>query len=261
MSSPRSVLDVLPGYAGLIRKFGRKEGIGTTESVIWDGGDAFTGFLDPTTEEDLIVVSDSVQDADGGTGCKSIMITGQGIDGLEKSILVPMNGTTSVDTSTLPSPNNEKYNITYRSNALLAGRAASITSLLGPTVNVKNVGTITITSKATTKIMAIIKPNEGQTQMCVYRCPSNLYGDFMQYNLWANEGKGVKVNFYTRLNRGENSECWNNRGPVDIFESPSNVTFPFPELVAPGIDVVVTAKGAASGTSVSCQFFMDLKEL
>lgn len=78
---------------------GRRTDLSTSEHDVWSGGEAGTGTRAlPASASSMSVVSSSTDDADGGTGARSVEVEYLDADYAEQTIVVPMNGTTPVAT-------------------------------------------------------------------------------------------------------------------------------------------------------------------
>lgn len=236
------------GYNRFKRKFGRVFNI-ANESVVWDGNSAYDGWL--TTEEDISIVSTSEQDKLGGTGTSYIQFTGQGVDGIEKTYSMLLNGTTPVLLSATDP--GVKFSTIYTAQTFnVEGLNKS------PTITAANTGTISIKSVSTNKTMAIIRPNLGRTQMMIWRCPKDHFAELLKVSLYPVSGKPVVVKFMVRVGGINNS--WFCMGQVDTERS-NEIEWVLPEYILPGTDFCLVCIPGQPGTNMSAQMWINQKEI
>lgn len=137
-----------------ITKFGSNTDIDTAaDETITTIGDAFTTRFGLTAETLSIVSADDADDS-GSTGENSIIVGCIASDGTESTLVVTMDGTTPVLTT---------------STCKFVNRAAVYTSGSGDV----NAGNITITQSSSGTVMAIIPTGKGTTQHLEYYVPSD----------------------------------------------------------------------------------------
>ena len=157
-------LDVARGLVQgfkVVNKFGNApNGVQTTTTDIWTRSDAAATqqiWLAPTQQRIHAIVSSAAADAVGGTGAKSVTISGL-IDWNTKEITetVTLTGQTPVNTV-------NPYVIIHR----MVANAQATTTIIGV-----NAGLITATAATNSTITAEIVAAKGQTQMAIYGIPS-----------------------------------------------------------------------------------------
>ena len=146
-----------PGHS-IIQKFGHNPDVdtATVPEDVWENGGIYTGF--PDEREKLEILSSSAADAEAGTGCRTIVISGldSNFDQISETII--MNGTTIV----------ESVNTYSRMNRSYCSSAGS---------GLTNAGTITIRHTTTTaNVFGSISPSDGQTHIACYTIPDNYTG-------------------------------------------------------------------------------------
>ncbi len=231
-------------YNNLIFKFGRTPVI-AVPSVVWDGATAaYPGWL--AAEAACELLSASADDDTGQGGATEVVVVGQGNDGLEISETVITNGVGVVALA-------NDYQIIYRA---YCPDGEEDDPLLGA-----NHGLITIRRTAGPVIMAQIQPLFGQTQMALYRIPSNKYGELTDASFFGNEGKGIVVQIKTRKNRTD-ARGWRARLTMDGFQNHIKQDLEKePIFLYPGEDIVAIASSAPAGTLVSGHFSIRLYDL
>lgn len=133
------------------RKFGDNPSVGTSYEAIWEvGGDAVW----PIAAETLSVVSSDVDDDDGDTGARTILIQGLDADLAAVQEVVTMNGTSAVTTT---------------NSYLRLNRAFVVTC---GTSGGTNEGDIVITQSSSGDAMGRISAGLGQTQKALYTVPA-----------------------------------------------------------------------------------------
>ena len=242
----RSISSVKSDYDNFVFQFGRKEAL-ASKDIIWDGAgtQTYLGWL--SAENFLSVVSDSADDKVGSGGATAIIIKGQGSDGKEKEITIPLNGTTVVnsdDTST------EKFECAYE------GRIASSEDL--GWLNGPNHGTITVYEKGQpTHILMKILPANGHTFMAMRRIPSDKYAELLSLEVYPVSGKEVVYEVHMRESK---TSPWRVYGVGDFDTTNLTYKFGLPKFMPPGADIIIVAIPSASA-NVSANFELELLDL
>lgn len=239
------------GYRNFVRKFGRVEEAPASPVIVGDSTTPYEGWL--AEEEALIIVSDSGQDAPGGTGTTHIIITGQGEDGIEKMYIIPLNGITPVDMETIDA--GVKFDTVY---SALTANLDIPNNNLSPTVNPANTGNITISSKLTGKTMAVIKAGLGRTQMMIWRCPIDAYAEFEKISIYPDAAKPVLAQIWARDSK---ISSWIVVGQIDVRDNIASITNPLPGYISPGTDLCLIVVPEQAGTSVSAQMWIEKKPI
>lgn len=165
----------------------------------------------PNSASTLDVVSSSAQDSSGGTGASTVRIIGLDASYAEVSETVQLNGVTPVTTAGEFLRVNRVYCVTPG--------ATSTTDL--------NAGSISISSTATSDVLAMIYAAHGQTQQMIYTVPggSTLLTSFGIFGC----GKGDEMWFHVE---GRNlGTCW--RTLFDVYLYQQVVTIPSPFIAIP----------------------------
>lgn len=242
------------GYSNQLRKFGRVS-MGATEAILWDGANGYEGWL--PNEEDIEWSSDSVDDVVGGSGVSYLQFTGQGKDGIEKTYSGIINGASWIKLSvqdpeilfdsiyTGQCVNTENLTLHLNESPLVSDGAA-------------NHGTITIRSVTTQKIMALILPNLGRTQMMIWRCPLDHYAEFKKISIYPTSGKPVIVKLMARDNLAVSWVCV---GQIDFDGDIASITHPFPDYISPGTDLCLVATAEQVSTNISSQMWINKKPI
>ena len=230
--------DNLTGYNSEF-KFGRNEGVGAVEEVVWDGGGSYT-FLE--TAEYLKVVSDSAADDFLGTGARTIVIFGLDADYVQQSETIEMDGTDTVQTV-------NKYLRTFRALVLTSGTNDPIDDA--------NKGTVKFLSDSTLILQAQIQEHNGQTLMAVYTVPAGKTGYVTAVSFAVGEGK--QCLFKGKFRNGVTSDfAFSVKYVLDLFQTSFFGTLVVPLMVPEKTDIVLTAQSSAAGTDAGASFGMIL---
>lgn len=177
-------LDIQGGFAPLVFKFGNGI-VGTTETTVWDGGPTvFDGHFAWGNGQQISIVSDSIEDAFGGTGAIALRVDGiDGVTGFRRFATYALNGTTPV--------------VSAVDDTWLAINSMAIVATQGVGPGTANVGNISVTAVGgATPLMAKILPGNGRTLMAVYMCPRNYYGEFCYVQMFTEATKTVTFRIY-----------------------------------------------------------------
>lgn len=192
-SFPRDeFLEIQKGHrAGhtIIQKFGHNPDVdtATVPEDIWENGGVYTGF--PSEREKLEILSSSVADAEAGTGCRTIVISGLDSNFDQVSETIIMNGTTVV----------ESVNIYSRMNRSYCASSGSGTT---------NAGTITIRHTTTTaNVFGSIAPSDGQTHIACYTIPRNHTGYIManRVGMYDSTANRATISYFVKSSNGTTS--------------------------------------------------------
>jgi hypothetical protein len=218
----------------VIHKFGNNPKIdtATVPEDIWDGSLAYPF---PAVAAAGTIVSDSGDDATGGTGAKTVRVMGVDANWADISEDIGLNGVTPVALA------NEYLRI-YRAYVITVGTEET------------NAGNIAIAVGGTT--IAQISAGQGQTLMAIFTTAA---GETWQMLSWyaAISGKTAakaEVALQTRTFGG----AWRTKMLTQVSEtSPLDYTFPVPFIIAPKTDIRVRVLDvAANDTEVSSTFGM-----
>jgi len=240
-------------YKNIVRKFGRVDLPAATEAILWDGANGYDGWL--AAEEDIEWSSSSVLDVAGQNGVSVIFFTGQGNDGMEKTYQGVVNGQTWTKISDTPADVGIKFKTIYTGQAV-GVEGLNNSPLVGATPAVNgsaNLGTITIRSVSTQKIMGLILPNLGRTQMMLWRCPADHYAEFKKISIYPVSGKPVLVKLMARDQLGVSWLCL---GQIDTEIDIPSITFPLPQYVSPGTDICIVITSTQANTVASAQMWI-----
>lgn len=246
-------------YKNNVRKFGRIVNAGISPAIVWDGANGYTGWLNditPDTEEYLSIVSTSADDVyvdglGGHAGAELVQYTGQGADGIQKTSVVPLNGLTPVITSSFHL--GELFQTVYT--------AQTYGGLKNPTALVKsNVGTITISSATSGRVMAIIQPGLARTNMMIWRCPKDHYGEFKGIDIYPVSGKPAEIKLFSRTALTLSS--WLCVGQVDVSgDHDVTIQHLLDDYIPPGADLIVVITAAQTATNCSAQMWIEKKPI
>ena len=235
---------IAASYENFILQFGRAESI-SAESVIWNTGGAYTGYL--TSENYVTVVSTDDDDKVGGGGATVVRLIGQGEDGLEKRVDITLNGQTPVHSDAF---STEKFNIIY---GFLVRFTEDDELLTGP-----NHGIISVYEKGVAlNVMAVIKAKNGSALMCIYRVPSNKYAHVDHLDVYpiAAQPVVIAVNI-----RPLPELAWLKVGEADFDRTTLNFILKRPVFLLPRADIALSVI-PSTPTSVAALFELELFDL
>ena len=156
--------------------FGHNPNTGTTFEDIWVAGDVMQYY---NAGETISIVSDSSEDASGGTGVGFMFVSGIDANGLEISEVVVLAGTTPVLT---------QFSYKRLTLAVAVGPVGSVET---------NVGTITFTGTVSGFHLGSIQTGEGMTHKSHITVPANK--TIVITDLTVNCGKGNDFEIRTQI--------------------------------------------------------------
>lgn len=178
----------IPG-ASVVLRFGRNPDVdtGTLPEDVWNGGGVYTGFpLLPDgglPAETLEIFSSSAADTfDGGTGARTLRLSGLNTGGAVITETVNLNGAAGVLTT-------QPFSRMAMADVLTAGSGEV------------NAGSITVRHSTTTaNVFAVLPVGLNQSMVCAYTVPAGHTGYLRGVNvqLQAGASGGVHVALWTR---------------------------------------------------------------
>lgn len=177
-----------------VNKFGRNPDIdsGTTPEDIWPAGGLYQF---PDTPQILQVSSSSTNDTSGGTGARTIRVSGLCNNWLLQDEDITLNGQTTVET-TLP------FVRVFRVQVLTAGDSGY------------NEGLITITYKDDATTAAVVTAETGQTLLAIYTIPAGYTGFMTRLYATLNSslnnaaGSRASIAMFFRENGDDEDAAW-----------------------------------------------------
>lgn len=170
----------------IVHKFGSNLAVGSTLAPITTSGT----FQTPTVLTSLEILSSSVNDTAAGSGLRTVTVEGLGIDWLEVSETVTMNGTTAVALTTQ----------FYRVNRLFGATSGTYASSAAPSHS-SNVTLRTAGAGVTWGIITMEAGfGLGQSEIGVYTCPAGKKAYILSYIADIDASKPVTLIFYRRDN-------------------------------------------------------------
>ena len=236
-------------YSNRLFKYGGSPVVDTDKSVLWSGGGAYNGFID--TPEQISVVSDSIDDQEGGGGAIFCRLSGTIFDAergynVRGSEVVILQGTTPVITQSL-FKSVTRMDITAGQDVVASEDPSPFT---GP-----NHGTITASKTSNADVCAIILPTIGKTLMCIYELADDEYGEFENINIYPEDNSGLfttnslLVEIKAQL-RG--SQSWTTEGKLTFGSGRQAFRdFKLPRFVFPGSRIIFVAQ-ITGGASIEC---------
>ena len=217
-----------------VAKFGKNEDVDTSEEDIWSNGGVYgTGFL--TSADTVVLSSGSANDTNSaGTGARKVTIEGLDANWDFQSETMNMNGTTNVNSA-------NTYIRVFRMYVTEAGSVGT------------NDDTITATASVFT--LAVIKPGEGQTQMCIYTVPRNKKLLVYDIQVGVEDGQPATIKMWTR--RDLDTATPAKRLAAEYFGVDGQVQFRHrpPTVIDGPADVWVAAIGGSVNTKITAQFY------
>lgn len=223
-----------------IYKFGRNPSVGTSEEIIWDGGN---GYIFPANAVACEAVSSSALDNEASTGAHQVEVSGLDDNFCEISEIITLNGTTPVALTNL-------YRRIYRASVIDGGIANNISG--------SNVGNITIRQTVTQTPLAIILTGNAQTCMSVYTVPDCYTALVWAVTASVGEGKSVLIRVKTR-NAENLYSSFSTKAIRDLYQSSIIQRYTIPLVLPPRTDIIMTAINLKAGdVDVSSTFEMEL---
>ena len=235
----RVCLGQFPRYSGN-NKFGYNNTIGTTQEEIWNVG-GIEAYL--STAETMNIVSDNVADdgAPGGTGARTLTISGLDNDWMPISETITLNGTTDVTTT-------NSYLRVFRMVVNMAGSSGS------------NTGTITATTSTAASVHAKINPTDNQTLKINFSIPADKYGLITAAEMGTGKGDDCQIRFKVR----PFGQVFQTKRILDFYQN----TIPFssfiPICIPPKTDVTITGVTTAGTVELSANidyYLIDSREV
>jgi hypothetical protein len=223
------------GHSAVL-KFGTRTLVAAnTPSVVWQGTNPLYTYL-PTAQQ-LKISSTSAQDGVGGTGIRTLFLSGLDANYNEISETITMTGLAVVTTA-----------LSY----LRIFRAYGVTSGTSHT----NVGIITVTDNAGTVQQLVIPIGDGQTLMAMWTVPAGKKAYMVAGSISTDSNKGLEVSFFVRINNGGLLYPWLIKYRAFIFSGNENFPFqiPFPISEKTDIEVRVKTPGSAGTTQAGGTF-------
>lgn len=217
---------LVQNYSG-VQKFGLNTAVGTSFETIWDGNNTYT------------------YPSSAGTATATSSDTGSDNDGT-----VEIQGLDS--------------NYDLATETLTVGGAAGSTSFtrvfraVMKTANTgtANVGTISITVSSTT--VAQIRPDYGQTLMCVYTVPRKYNAYLMQIDIGSSKDLENEVRFITK--EISNGNVWNTKSFITTRGGFIEKNYAVPVVIPEKTDIELIAKASAT-SAVSGGFELILEKI
>ena len=217
---------LVQNYSG-IQKFGLNTAVGTSFETIWDGDNTYTY---PSSAGTATATSSDT--ASDNTGTVEI----QGLDS---------NYDLATETLTIGgSAGSTSFTRVFRAVMKTANTGTA------------NVGTISITVSSTT--VAQIRPDYGQTLMCVYTVPRKHNAYLMQIDIGSSKDLENEVRFITK--EISNGNVWNTKSFITTRGGFMEKNYAVPVVIPEKTDIELIAKASAT-SAVSGGFELILEKI
>lgn len=230
----------ISGYSG-VEKFGRNEDVDTGGfEDVWDGGAAWAA---PTEARVHDLTSSSANDADAGSGARTVQVYGLDASGELANEIVTLNGTANVATA-------GTYTMIHRMIVRSAGTLEW------------NAGTVKATAQTDSTVTAQIQPNNNQTLMAIYQIPSDKTGYITRWYGTMNRAVTTGAANARLLAKpsGEVFQVKRVLGLVGTGAGSFDHKYEFPLQVAASTIVKVDVDVSANDTDVSAGFTILLED-
>jgi len=218
-----------------VYKFGASSAINSSESIIWDGGNGYNGFL--SAADFVTVQSDDVNDALAGIGMQKVRI--YGINELNEYVdeEIELNGTT-------PVLSTRQYIRIFRAHSTLSN-----TTIIGGR---NNLGEIQVKSQTGGNVMAQINVGEGQTQMALFTVAVGYHALILNADANVGEGKEatIRVVSVDYVNQGGARV----QAIRKLFQNSFTRNYKIPRAISGGTDIFMTGESTAAGTTATASF-------
>ena len=217
---------LVQNYSG-IQKFGLNTAVGSSFETIWDGNNTYTY---PSSAGTATATSSDT--ASDNTGTVEI----QGLDS---------NYDLATETLTIGgSAGSTSFVRVFRAVMKTANTGTA------------NVGTISITVSSTT--VAQIRPDYGQTLMCVYTVPRKHSAYLMQIDIGSSKDLENEVRFITK--EISNGNVWNTKSFITTRGGFMEKNYAVPVVIPEKTDIELIAKASAT-SAVSGGFELILEKI
>jgi len=217
---------LVQNYSG-IQKFGLNTAVGSSFETIWDGNNTYTY---PSSAGTATATSSDT--ASDNTGTVEI----QGLDS---------NYDLATETLTIGgSAGSTSFVRVFRAVMKTANTGTA------------NVGTISITVSSTT--VAQIRPDYGQTLMCVYTIPRKHSAYLMQIDIGSSKDLENEVRFITK--EISNGNVWNTKSFITTRGGFMEKNYAVPVVIPEKTDIELIAKASAT-SAVSGGFELILEKI
>ena len=217
---------LVQNYSG-IQKFGLNTAVGTSFETIWDGNNTYTY---PSSAGTATATSSDTSSDNTGT------VEIQGLDS---------NYDLATETLTIGgSAGSTSFTRVFRAIMKTANTGTA------------NVGTISITVSSTT--VAQIRPDYGQTLMCVYTVPRKHNAYLMQIDIGSSKDLENEVRFITK--EISNGNVWNTKSFITTRGGFIEKNYAVPVVIPEKTDIELIAKASAT-SAVSGGFELILEKI
>lgn len=237
---------LIPGHS-LIHKYGSVPNVDTNDDwvAVWGGAKGpYLGF-NATAAEIATVVSNNVNDASGGTGARTVTVSGLDADWLDQTETVTMNGTTPVDTV-------GSYIRLFRAYVEESGSGET------------NEGEITIAQKVTTAVVfGTIEPEYGQSNICAYTIPANKTAYLYSWDASINGNANASLEVRSRRRKfGKSFRITEERTLLGAGTSYERRDYKLPKnSTPPKTDLIIEVNSDSNNNAASASFDLLLVEI
>ena len=212
-----------------VRRFGHNPDVSTSWETLSHKSSIYA-YL--TSAEVLKIKSDNVNDASGGTGARTILISGYDGDYAIQSETVTLNGTTAVDTA-------NSYLRIMKMRVKTVGTGAT------------NAGEITCNNNAESNELLQIEPEMGASTFIGWTVPAGQTFYMTSWDASEASSKGSKISMWKRE---FSSGVWEIMRMQQLLDSNFYIYFDFPLPFTEKTDIELRAKGVLAGADVSGGF-------
>lgn len=213
---------------GFRRIFGRNADVGPTPETVWSAGGLYPW---PTSVEKVQISSSDVNDAETGTGARTLHLFGLKADYALQDEIVILNGQNSVETDL-------EYLRVLKARILTAGAAGG------------NQGTINVRDSADIVTLLNIEPRRNESLMAILTIPVGFTARIVSWYAATSSNKVVNAELHVRR-FGQVFQC---KTFVEINQNPYKDAWLFPEPVLEKSDIDLRASTAGGGGAVSGGF-------
>ena len=217
---------LIENYSG-VQKFGLNTAVGSTFETIWDGNNTYT------------------YPSSAGTATATSSDTGSDNDGTVEIQGLDSNYDLATETLTIGgAAGSTSFTRVFRAVMKTANTGTA------------NVGTISITVSSTT--VAQIRPDYGQTLMCVYTVPRKYNAYLMQIDIGSSKDLENEIRFITK--EISNGDVWNTKSFITTRGGFMEKNFAVPVVIPEKTDIELIAKASAT-SAVSGGFELILEKI
>lgn len=215
--------------------FGRNPAVGQSDEDIWEYGGVRTY---PSAAAVISLTSDDPADTSGGTGAKTVYITGLDSNWNEISETVALSGAT-------PATTTQQFLRVNYANVATCGTSGT------------NVGNITGTISGAVNVY--ITASDGIAHSAHYSIPANHRAYLVRFDTWQGKDAATNTRMYARNDSG--SGPWLSLGHAITYRSQTSIVAGMFEVLPGNSDIKIVSAADAGSADQSVYYSLVLQDL